>query len=76
MADAPTFRLLDDDTHFEWTHDCHDEARGVFREPVQLPHGHDHWQVQQTEPLTIAPSILCGTCGTHGWIRDGHWVPA
>ncbi|HEV2253844.1 MAG TPA: hypothetical protein VGS06_11680 [Streptosporangiaceae bacterium] len=28
------------------------------------------------EHLTIAPSLLCRTCGNHGFIRDGCWVPA
>ncbi len=28
------------------------------------------------DPLTIAPSLLCPTCGSHGFIRDGSWVPA
>lgn len=26
--------------------------------------------------LTISPSLLCRTCGNHGWIRDGAWQPA
>lgn len=33
------------------------------------------WQVDSWEPLTISPSVLC-SCGHHGWIRDGRWVPA
>jgi hypothetical protein len=28
------------------------------------------------EGLTLSPSIACGECGHHGWIRDGKWVPA
>lgn len=27
------------------------------------------------EHLTIHPSLLCRTCGHHGFIRDGRWVP-
>lgn len=34
------------------------------------------WQVQSWEPLTLTPSLLCRTCGNHGFIRDGKWVPA
>lgn len=34
------------------------------------------WQVNQWEPLTLSPSLLCRTCGDHGFIRDGKWVPA
>lgn len=26
--------------------------------------------------LTLRPSLLCGRCGDHGFIRDGKWVPA
>lgn len=33
------------------------------------------WSVEQCEPLTISPSVLC-SCGHHGFIRDGRWVPA
>lgn len=28
------------------------------------------------EHLTISPSLLCRTCGNHGFIRDGRWVVA
>lgn len=34
------------------------------------------WTVQSWEPLTVTPSVLCLTCGLHGWIRGGRWVPA
>ena len=34
------------------------------------------WRVEQWDPLTISPSVLCRDCGLHGWIRDGRWVPA
>jgi hypothetical protein len=27
-------------------------------------------------PLTLEPSIKCRTCGNHGHVRDGKWVPA
>jgi hypothetical protein len=30
----------------------------------------------QREPLTLSPSLACGQCGQHGYIRDGRWVPA
>lgn len=33
------------------------------------------WKVEQLEPLTITPSIQC-SCGEHGHITDGRWVPA
>lgn len=34
------------------------------------------WRVRSFEPLTIEPSVLCRTCGHHGFIRDGRWEPA
>lgn len=33
------------------------------------------WQVHSLEPLHIDPSVLC-SCGSHGWIHNGRWVPA
>lgn len=36
------------------------------------------WRVEQLDPLTISPSVLCspelGGCGHHGFIRDGRWT--
>lgn len=34
------------------------------------------WQVQSWDPLTLSPSVLCVTCGDHGFIRNGRWVRA
>lgn len=33
------------------------------------------WTVENEDPLTISPSVLCD-CGAHGFIHDGRWVPA
>lgn len=38
--------------------------------------GHVRWQLISEDPLTLSPSLLCGLCGDHGWIRDGRWVAA
>lgn len=44
--------------------------------------GRPVWQVESLDPLTISPSVLCTfpidgvTCGDHGWITDGKWIPA
>lgn len=35
-----------------------------------------HWTIEQEDPLTLSPSILCRACGNHGFIRDGKWIPA
>lgn len=34
------------------------------------------WTVDQADPLSLSPSLLCTRCGTHGFIRSGRWVPA
>lgn len=34
------------------------------------------WSVESLDPLTLAPSIRCRTCGHHGFVRQGRWVPA
>lgn len=34
------------------------------------------WRVAQAEPLTISPSVHVTTCGLHGFIQGGKWVPA
>jgi hypothetical protein len=43
------------------------------------PHSPDGWTLDQLDPLTISPSVLCrgGACGDfHGWIRNGKWESA
>lgn len=40
-----------------------------------MPPSHT-WELISLSPLTIAPSLLCGACGDHGFIRDGKWIPA
>jgi hypothetical protein len=35
------------------------------------------WRLLSADPLTIEPSIQCGTHSSHhGWIRGGRWIPA
>jgi hypothetical protein len=31
------------------------------------------WRVESHDPLTVSPSLLCGLCGRHGFIRSGRW---
>jgi hypothetical protein len=38
--------------------------------------GRHVWTVEKWHPLTLSPSVLCRTCGNHGYIRDGRWLPA
>jgi hypothetical protein len=42
----------------------------------ELEPGRPMWQVESWEPLTLSPSLLCRTCGRHGFIKQGRWVPA
>jgi hypothetical protein len=54
--------------------------RGVVGDPcsgfVQFAGDGARWTREQADPLTLSPSIACRTCGNHGFIRDGKWVPA
>lgn len=70
MSDTttPTARLLDDG-HVEWTHLC---VSGVVVAPLPQP----QWTVETADPLTVKPSVGCGSCDWHGWISDGAcWPP-
>ena len=33
------------------------------------------WKLESADPVTVSPSLLC-SCGDHGFIREGKWVPA
>lgn len=41
----------------------------------EIDAGRAGWQVESWEPLTLSPSLLCRSCGLHGFIREGRWVP-
>lgn len=41
----------------------------------RFPDKHASWIVEQRDPLTLSPSLLCH-CGDHGFIRNGRWVRA
>ena len=79
MGRAPEVRLADDGKHIVWSHECNFEdlvaETGLWHGDVMLPiHDTRGWRVEQVEPLTVSPSILCGSCGTHGFWRDGAWA--
>jgi hypothetical protein len=40
------------------------------------PDGLPTWIVEQEDPLTLSPSILCNRCQHHGYVREGRWVVA
>lgn len=46
----------------------------VFDSEAARFNGREGWQVESWEPLTVSPSLLC-SCGDHGYIRNGVWVP-
>lgn len=49
----------------------------TFAGPVQqeIAPNQATWDVLSWSPLTLSPSVLC-SCGDHGYIRNGVWVPA
>ena len=83
---TPEVRLDDDGRHILWSHECNfapgwvhgdPTTEGNWREGVMLPINDERgWRVEQKDPLTVSPSILCRSCGTHGFWRAGAWVPA
>lgn len=49
-----------------------------FDIPAARAAGHQGgaWTVNTWTPLDVSPSLLCCTCGHHGFIRQGTWIPA
>lgn len=53
----------------------------AWRKPVPRGHAAVNHQLIAGGPgdetlLTIAPSLQCRSCPSHGFIRDGRWIPA
>jgi len=72
------FRDLDGEkTGLEYEHPCKTEGPSWIpfagRACETVPDA--CWTVESEQPLTLSPSLLCRTCGHHGFIRDGKWVP-
>jgi hypothetical protein len=64
-----------------FAHLCNRGERGVViaAPALQLNAGHHISVVGEVRAgglVTVEPSILCPDCGTHGFVRDGVWVPA
>jgi hypothetical protein len=57
-----------------WTEDDGTVVVKVCAPALQLDNG-GH-RIESTDPLTVAPSILCPDCGLHGFIHDGRWIEA
>ena len=71
---GPSYRVLfyaDGSARFE--HRCDRGERGVIIAAPLLQLANGGHRIVQDEPLTIAPSILCADCGTHGFITEGRW---
>lgn len=80
-------RVVDSDGNWigilEW-HECNSmnvtssgvAAGGVNFENAPASVQGPRWRKLSDEPLTIQPSVLCRTCGLHGFITNGQWVPA
>lgn len=62
-----------DDQVCAWRGECGGWV--AFDIPANAADTGHKWQVEQAEPLTLAPSLLCH-CGDHGFIQGGRWVPA
>ena len=57
-----------------FAHRCDRGDRGVILcSPLLQLHNGGH-RIVTADPLTVSPSILCGDCGTHGFVTDGVWM--
>jgi hypothetical protein len=64
------------DGRVAFRHVCDRGDRGVIVCAPFLQTETGGHRVVSRHPWTIAPSILCPDCGTHGFVRDGSWVAA
>jgi hypothetical protein len=48
---------------------------GVVWWRPESEYGRTVWTLNSLEPLDISPSVLC-SCGSHGFIKAGRWMPA
>lgn len=74
---GPTYRVLtyaDGTRRFE--HRCDRGERGVIICAPELSPGHRIVEQRGYSPWTIAGSILCPDCGTHGFVTEGRWADA
>lgn len=64
-----------------WRHECAEQdlmgAYLIFDLPwnrTEANAGHQKYKVENWEPLTLSPMIVCSRCGRAGWVRDGRWI--
>lgn len=58
---------------FEYEHECLGKRRSDLL-PLRPSWG-TGWYVDSEEPVTLRPSIHCRSCGLHGFMRAGRWIP-
>jgi hypothetical protein len=58
---------------FEHLCDRGDKGTIICAPALQLDGGGHTWD---PVTVTVTPSILCPDCGTHGFVRNGEWIPA
>jgi hypothetical protein len=49
------------------------QGQVVFDIPEAAHLNGPKWQLVSRDPLHIEPSVLCRSCGHHGFVRDGRW---
>jgi hypothetical protein len=60
----------------DYWHGCTTNPTVAGYIPIDRKRNGRGWYLKNESPLTISPSLLCPHCQHHGFIRDGHWVPA
>ncbi len=56
------------DGHPTWIHRCGDVSWSYAGTP--------NHRVVDYDPITLEGSLLCTTCGLHGWVEQGAWRSA
>lgn len=69
LITAPNVQLSYEDGHAIIEHTCLNRDHQPERIRAVLPNG--PWQIKDTDPLTVTPSVHCRWCGLHGWITAG-----
>jgi hypothetical protein len=69
--------ILDHEGLWHFRHECKEwTLDDQLHRLVCAPYLDEAHQIVSEDPLHVEPSLLCSDCGTHGFVRDGHWVRA
>jgi hypothetical protein len=71
-----TANVLDEATPMSAVHVCHLDRGDPTKECRDNGASLGLHTRVSIDPLTITASLLCPTCGWHGWVTAGKWVPA